>query len=193
MAPRNISQNLSRHSSLNSNRFNGVFYRLSIISSRPQSVMDELWFSLESLRSLLNFEIVGKLEWRMHGAAFLCHLWYDYSLFLCRSIDTVIRNGCAKVLDSHAYRDSCGIQVNGWDSRKVGPTIFVQSDFEGHENFSYSSSTSLSTREGRRKRWKGFSGSFWNIISNSQRRAVVERTRNMWRRRDELQRVRGWV
>ena len=92
--------------------------------------MDELWFSLESLRSLLSFEN----GWQAAMADAWCGLFdaicgMTIFLFSCESIDTFtyrIRTGCAKILNIDTY--GCGI--NGWDSRKFGPTIYVRGNFE---------------------------------------------------------------
>lgn len=97
----------------------------------PQPVMDELWFSLESLRSLLSFEN----GWQTAMADAWCSLFdaicgMTISLFSCSSTDIftyhLIRTGCTKVLNIHAY--SCGF--NGRDSRKFSATIFICGNFE---------------------------------------------------------------
>jgi len=88
--------------------------------------MDELWFSLGSLRSLLDF----KDGWQVAMADAWCGLFdaicgMSISLFSYRLTDSFthhcIRTGRAKVLDIHA--GGCGF--NGWSSRKFGTTVSV--------------------------------------------------------------------
>src|ERR1700678_3877816 len=92
----------------------------------PQPVMDKLWFSLESLRTLLSYES----GWQTAMADAWCGLFdavcgMVLSLFSCGSTNTFtyhcIRTGRTKVLDIHAY----GRGFNGWGCGKSNATISV--------------------------------------------------------------------
>ena len=115
--------------------------------------MDELWFTLESLCTLLNFE---------HGwqtASAIADAWPGFYDGICgKTFPSFNADRLVMVLEPDAQRFSISTltavaSMGGGDSRNFGPTVFVPGKLEeaAASIFKYSSSTSLMPESRRRR------------------------------------------
>jgi hypothetical protein len=153
--------------------------------------MDELWYSLESLRSLLNFEN----GWQTAMADAWCGL---FDAICGMTIPCFQANRLILVLEPDVQRFSIstltavalmdGIVESLVQRYLYQATLKIKAAVS---IFNYSSSTSLIARENRRRRRKGFSGDFLDLrhdpelAASSNRKIGLNRNRKKYLKKAE--------